>query len=928
MFKITKLHSIFPRALANLLILLFLLSSYIACSPVSSPKKVRIGFSQCTGADNWKKATVEALKREISFHPGSELIYKNAKDNSALQVSQIRDLINDKIDILLVSPNEAEPLTPVIDEAYNKGIPVVMIDRKTTSNLYTSFVGANNFEIGKMAGNYVANLFHDSARIIEVIGLKGSTPSSERERGFAEGIRVNQKIRITSKIYGNWLKETASEELLKIKDKLPSADLVFAHNDPMAIGAYEVYKQLSINKDVLFLGVDGLAGPNGGIQFVSDKILKATLLNPTGGEEAIQIAFKILNKEAFNRENTLPTVIIDSTNVRIMTLQADKINSQQKDIETQQEILIEQQRTYNNQRTLLHILVLALCLVFILGSIAAYSLQNNRKKNKRLAEQNHEINDQKNQLIEMTAKAKEATDAKFNFFTYISHEFKTPLTLIIGPLEDVLNSSKLHFTVKNNLELVRKNSYRLLRLVHQLMDFHKIEHNKVQLKASENNLVEFIGEITTAFNELANRKKISFFTHTKYKEIKVWFDVNMLDKVIINILSNAFKFTNNNGFINVTIDKSLDNLNAVIHVEDSGVGMSEETIEHAFDVFYQGNEGVFEGTGLGLALAKELVNIHHGQIILQSKKGKGTSLEIKLPLGNAHFKEDEILNETPTFNVNQDDVKIYTTFSEASLPSPEDSTTEQKEHFILLIEDNSDLRFFIKNRLSNSYEIHVSENGSDGLNSAFNLIPDLIITDIVLTGKDGLYITNILKNDFRTSHIPIIILTARGSIEQQIESLKLMADAFIVKPFNFQHLEETINNLLRNRETLKDHYTCEVPNEFLRSPKVKKIDRKFINEFSSIVESNIGNENFGVDDICREMGASRIQLYRKIKALLGCNINDYILNVRLQKAKFLLINEDLPISEIASRVGFASQAYFSNVFKSKVGTTPKAFKVK
>src|ERR1700730_6144923 len=211
-----------------------------SCSPRSSNKKIRIGFSQCTGADNWRKATVEAVKREISFHPGSQLIYKNAQDNSDLQVEQIKELINDNIDILLVSPNEAQPLNAIVEEAYNKGIPIVMIDRKTSSNLYTSFVGADNFEIGKMAGNYVANMFPDTANVIEVIGLPGSTPSSERKRGFLEGIRVNAKIHIIAQLYGNWLKEKSYEELLKIKEKLSSADLVFAHNDPMALGAYEV----------------------------------------------------------------------------------------------------------------------------------------------------------------------------------------------------------------------------------------------------------------------------------------------------------------------------------------------------------------------------------------------------------------------------------------------------------------------------------------------------------------------------------------------------------------------------------------------------------------------------------------------------------------------------------------------------------------
>ncbi|MEJ7679118.1 MAG: response regulator [Segetibacter sp.] len=211
-------------------------------------------------------------------------------------------------------------------------------------------------------------------------------------------------------------------------------------------------------------------------------------------------------------------------------------------------------------------------------------------------------------------------------------------------------------------------------------------------------------------------------------------------------------------------------------------------------LFYQGHEGTFKGTGLGLALSKELIAIHQGKIILKSEKWKGTYFEVILPLGNAHLKKDEILGETPSFYINYDDVKIYTTYSETTNFSVEESSKVEKEYSILLIEDNTDMRVYLKNKLSKAYEIHESENGTEGLNLAYSIVPDLIITDIVLPGKDGLDITNILKNDFRTSHIPIIILTAKGSIEKQIESLKLMADAFIVKPFNFQYLEETINS--------------------------------------------------------------------------------------------------------------------------------------
>jgi len=919
------------RNVLNIFVTIFLIASLLilfnSCSNIVSEKKYRIGFSQCTGTENWKKATMEGMQRELSFHPGTVLLYRSAKDSSDLQVKQIKDLIGQNIDILLVSPNEANPLTSVVEEAYHKGIPVVIIDRKTSSDLYTSFVGVNNFELGKMAGNYVSQFCHDTTNIIEVIGLQGSTPSSDRRKGFEEAIRLNPRIHIKARLYGNWLQQKSSEEFLKIAGQLSPNDVVFAQNDPMAAGAYDVYKKLGIEKSVRFFGIDGLSGPGGGIQLVSDKILQATFLNPTGGEEAIQIAFNILNKQPYHRENILPTVVIDSTNVRIMKLQTDRINDQQKDIEKQYDLLQEQQKIYHNQSNLLYITIMALILALLLGSIAFVSLKNNKKINIRLAGQNEEILSKRNELIKMTQKAKEATDAKFNFFTNISHEFRTPLTLILGPLEDALSSPKMHFTIKNNLDLIHKNALRLLRLINQLMDFRKIEENKMKLAASENNITEFVTEIAKAFKEIAGKKSISFNVISKVNDLNIWFDVNMLDKVLFNLFSNALKFTNEHGSINIYIDKCLENNMALITVEDTGVGMSNDEIEHAFELFYQGHKEAFKGTGLGLSLSKEMICLHHGTITIKSTKWKGTTFVITLPLGKSHLNSNEIISEQPLLIPTYEDIKIYTSDINSLVFHEEIAITRQMEYSILIIEDNEDLRCFLKRRLGNRYEIHEAENAVKGISLSYDIVPDLIISDIILPGEDGLHITEILKQDLRTSHIPIILLTAKGAIEDQIKGIKLKADAFIVKPFNLEYLEETIKNLLNNRLVLREHYTSELPTES-RSNSSTKITRKFINEFIAIVETNIPNEDFSVDDICREIGVSRIQLYRKVKALIGYNVNDYISTVRLQKAKYLLADMQLTISDVAFKVGYSSQAYFSTVFKSKFNITPSEYREK
>ncbi|MEP7320127.1 MAG: response regulator, partial [Panacibacter sp.] len=271
----------------------------------------------------------------------------------------------------------------------------------------------------------------------------------------------------------------------------------------------------------------------------------------------------------------------------------------------------------------------------------------------------------------------------------------------------------------------------------------------------------------------------------------------------------------------------------------------------------------------------------------------------------------------------------YASELDKTIPLTEESSTAENatDRSVLIIEDNPELRNFLADRLRTTYEILQADNGITAVQQAFNNVPDLIISDVILPGKDGITITNILKNDIRTSHIPIILLTAKIEVEEQIEGMKSMADAYILKPFNLQLLEETIKSVMKNRDLLRGHYTSEISTDAI-AQNPRRLDRKFINEFTSIVESNLSNENFSIDDLFKQMGISRVQLYRKVKALLDCNVNDYILNVRIRKSKYLLSQDELTVAEIAYKVGFASPAYFATVFKSKMGFTPTEYRNK
>lgn len=904
------------------LIYIFIIAS---CLNHKETKVFTVGFSQCTMVNKFRQTMLKEMERELSFHPETNFVFKDANGVTGKQIEQIQELIDEKVDLLIVSPNEAAPITPIVEKAFAKGIKVIIVDRKTVSENYTAFVGASNYEVGVNAATFANSVLKGKGNVLEVSDIPGSSADIDRHKGFTEFLQQHTGIQYIKKVYEEGDEDPSGEKLTSFLEADSNIQLIFAQNDRLAFSASKVCKKMGLENRIKIIGVDGLPGENGGIDLVEKGILEATILYPTGGEEAILTAVKIARNNPYKKENRLVTTIIDSSNVRIMKLQNEKVIAQQEDIDKRQKKIEEQIAITKNQTNIILAISITLALALIFGGILFYYLQENKKINKKLEQQKEEISTQRNQLIDLMAKVKEATDAKFNFFTNISHELRTPLTLIMAPLEDALSSSKLHFTIKNNLEFIQRNAIRLLRLINQLMDFRKVEENKMKLNASENNLVAFVTETASAFNDIARKKSISYNTVSKVNNLNIWFDTTMLDKVLFNLLSNAFKFTSDNASINITIDKTPDGNNALIKVEDTGIGMTAEDAVHAFELFYQGHTATFKGTGIGLSLSKELINLHHGNITVKSEKGKGTTFEISLPVGTAHLQAEEMLSKEPSLIHTYEDIKIYTNDIEPVVLQKDTEAFTQKEYSVLIIEDNNDLRTFLSRRLSNNYEIHAAENGEAGLALAFDIVPDIIVSDIVFPGRSGLQITEILKQDIRTSHIPIILLTAKGSIEEQIEGIKMKADAFIVKPFNLFYLEENIKNLLKNRAVLREHYTNELPTE-TRSNSSSKIDRKFINEFTAIVENNISNEDFSVDDIGKKIGISRVQLYRKVKALLGYNVNDYILTVRLQKAKYLLLHEELSIAEIAFKVGFASQAYFSTVFKSKFGVTPKAFK--
>lgn len=865
------------------------------------------------------------MYRELAFHPELDLEVRVAYNNSEEQIEQIRELAGMGIDLLIVSPNESKPLTPVVEEVYRSGIPVILIDRKTESEQYTAYIGADNYEIGATAADYIASRFGGKAKIIELQLGMTMTPAQGRSLGFQAAMRKFPEMEILAQVEMPSGMEELKAQFLDTLLQYPDAQAIFAHSDFLAENAYRWAQEAGKAEELFFLGVDGIPGLGKGIQAVEDGVLDASLLYPTGGAEAIQLALAILNNLPFEKNNILQTIVINKSNARILHLQMKKVESLQRSIDGQLEAIESLNQVYLNQRAYIFILVFSLLLAIVSGGVLLKSLKAKEEMNRNLEAKNREILEQQQQIVSMSEELQVATQARMDFFTNISHEFRTPLTLILGYVEGMLaGGAAAGKAARQDLGLVRKNALRLLRLINQLMDFRKTESGKMAVRASENGLVAFTREIVEAFRKMADKRNIELDFFAVEKELPAWFDVNMMDKVLFNLLSNAFKFTPDGGKIQVAVVKDPIAEKAIIKVEDNGRGMSKEEAERAFEPFYQAGDNRSRGTGLGLSLSKELVGLHSGDIKVWSEPAKGARFEVSLPLGAAHLSEGQKAGPKPD-SISYDELAFLEEEEPETGTLPMVST--DAEHHILIVEDNDDLRSFLKRHFGNAYHILEAADGNTGLDMALEEVPDLIVADIMMPGRDGLELARILKTDLRTSHIPIVLLTAQSSMDQKIQGIQTGADAYVTKPFNLSFLSEVIKNLLQGRQALKERFSAIIQPGQLPSS-MGSLDEQFLRKFTQYVESHYDDQNLTVENLSEAFGLSRVQLYRKVKALLGESVNDYIQQVRLRKASRLLLEGELTVAEIAYKVGYSSPGYFSTAFKGKYACSPSEYREK
>jgi signal transduction histidine kinase/DNA-binding response OmpR family regulator len=515
----------------------------------------------------------------------------------------------------------------------------------------------------------------------------------------------------------------------------------------------------------------------------------------------------------------------------------------------------------------------------------------------------------------------EVDEMKSRFFANISHEFRTPLTLIFGPAKDVIEKTKEPDT-RQSVGIIKRNASKLYNLVNQLLDISKLEAGRMILQTSEQNIIPLLKGLVLSFTSLAERKKITLQFNTIEENLNVYIDNDKVEKIVTNLLSNAFKFTPEGGNIAFTVEKMIKE--AEITISDNGVGIPKERIDKIFDRFYQvdgSHTRESEGTGLGLALTKELVELHKGKIKVESKEEEGTTFTVLLPLGKEHLKPEEIVEK-------EIQEQIPETIEEAELISETESQKEKTDidllletdkPLLLIVEDNSDVRKYIISHLEEDYRIQEAVDGEDGLEQALNHIPDLIISDVMMPKMDGFELCNKLKTDEKTSHIPIIMLTAKATSKDKIEGYETGADDYIMKPFDAAELKVRIKNLIEIRRKLQEKFSSD---DFVIPKELNSIDEQFIMRVLKVINEHISEDKYSIEQLAKEVAMSRNHLHRKLKALAGKSPSLFLRYIRLVKARTLIKEKRGTISEISFLVGFSSPIYFNKCFKEEFGYSP------
>lgn len=710
-----------------ILYVILLLLVFVSCSD----RRTVIGVSQCSD-DLWRQKVNREIKIGQYQYKNVDVVFASADNNGQRQARQIDSLVKAKVDLLVVAPSDVKTVAPAIERAYRAGIPVILYDRMIESTHYTAYIGTDNVAIGREVADYLAHQLQGRGTVVEITGERGSTPVADRHRGFMQGMKAFPQIQVVT-LEGDWNLAGAKKLMRQYMDAGKPVDAVFGHNDAEAWGAQQAAKDKNREKHMLFVGIDGLPGENQGVDLVAKGVMTASYIYPTKGEAIVPLAMNILQGKPYKRMNYFQSALVTAENAKLIDMQYKEIEDQTADLNTIYSSINEYMKMYRWQKI---ISILAVAVVVLLLIMIFYRRKVRREKEK--------LNEQRKQMA----------DDKIAFFTNVSHQLRTPLTLVSGPLNRLMQADNYTEEQKMLLQVVLRN----------------------------------VGQLETLTADVLNFKE---------------------------------------------------------QVDAMNQASADEACEKE--------------------LSQHVLRDSRHQMLLQQ------------------------------------DVEELST--------------------ILIVDDNEDIRSYLRVLLAGQYYVIEASDGQNGLRLAKESVPDLIVSDVMMPVMDGLTFCSKIKEDEVTSHIPVILLTARSEESQRIEGYEHGADAYITKPFSDHLLLVRISNLLQARRQRKN----DEAKQMLSAEDIQTDEpgeRMFLERFKKAAKSHIGDANLRMDDLGSELSLSKVQMYRKVKALTGKTPAEVLREMRMQKAYSLLKQTDKTISEVAAEVGFAIPGYFSACFKKQFGINP------
>lgn len=904
--------------------LLYLLA-FLMLLPLTSCKdeaRYRIGISQCS-QDDWRQKMNDEINREILLHPDAEVEIRSADDSNEKQIADIQYFADNGFDIIIAAPNEANAITPIISEVYESGIPVIIFDRNIHGNTYTALIGVDNYGIGKEAAQYAFSLIDEGGTVMEIFGRTGSTPAIERHNGFNDEANVLGLNVIASGV-GNWNNEDATKAVDSLLNLHPEVDLIFAHNDRMAIAASEVARRHGVEPKVI--GID--AAPEIGIRAVADGTIDATFLYPTEGYTLVRTALAILKGEPYRDNVCLPIVsAVDKSNADILLLQNESLKEETAKIQLLKSQVDDYWNRHSAQTTVFYAAIAIVCLLFALFFMVLRAFWLHKRHQSTLIEQNKLLEQQRDTEIKLNQQLSAATQSKLVFFTNVSHDLRTPLTLIAEPVEQLEAADYLTPQHKALMKIANKNVKILRRLINQILDFRKYENGKLQINLSEVHIASLISDWAESFSAIARKKDIKLTIDIAVgPDFTLAVDTEKMERVFFNLMSNAFKYTPANGKIWFRCSCSGDRFD--FSVEDTGQGIAVEDIGNIFDRFFQVDKIHPNGSGIGLSLAKAFVELHDGTIEVESTLGKGSKFSVSVPVRHVDAPAaTEAVRAIP-------EKEIAAELEDISIDCAE---SDDARPLLLVIDDNTDIRKMIRELLSAQYRIIEAANGKEGIRLASKYVPDLIVCDVMMPVMDGLECCRRIKNEITTSHIPVLMLTACSMDEQRIQGYENGADGYLSKPFNIKMLSMRCDNLIENRKRIKNIWAPSAETKSRMplketgshsTPIPADIDNDFYSRFVALINEEMSNADLNIDTLAAKLGLGRSQFYRKIKSLTNYSPVELLRKLRLTKAREMITATQLSISEIAYEVGFSAPAYFTRVFREAFGESPSEMRTR